>query len=125
MGICELHSLLVSRSSKKGMSGLNDAEMLRIYCPSIPEMAARYGEPCSFRAAIRDIGTSTVAKAAPRPMERHPIITRLVRALRLMGKSPAIPISTKMANIGESIHEKSPSTTTIAVSTTLRGVPIN
>lgn len=90
-------------------------------------MAARYGEPCSFRAAIWEIGTSTVAKAkaAPRQMERHPTIKRLVRALRSMGKSHAITISIKTANNGEKLDAKSPSTTTIAMITALREVPPN
>lgn len=73
--------------------------------------------------AISEDGRSAVLKAAPKPIERHPIIMRLVRALRSIGKSIATPISARNGIIGVRTNAESPSTTTIRKMTTLRGVP--
>jgi len=89
----------------------------------MPEMAARHGEPYSFRAAIWENGRSPTASAAPRHIDKHPMTTKLMRALRSMGKSANIPISTNKANIGDRTHAKSPREVAATKSNALRGGP--
>jgi hypothetical protein len=94
-----------------------------IYGQSISDRAAWFDEPSSFIAAIWEDGQSPAITAAPKAIERHPIITRLARALRSSGKSLATPISARNDSIGVRINDESPSTTATREITNLRGIP--
>jgi hypothetical protein len=94
-----------------------------IYGQSISDRKAWFGEPSSFIAAIWEDGQSPTVKAAPNAIERHPIITRLARALRSSGKSLATPISARNGSIGVRTNDDSPSTTATRAIPALRGIP--
>jgi hypothetical protein len=114
------YSMLLQDAYACGFEGLMPEI---IYDQCIPERAAWFGEPSNFIAAIWEDGRSPAIKTAPKAIERHPTITRPVRALRSSGKSLANPISAMNGSIGVRTNEKSPSTTATREIPALRGIP--